>query len=471
MSLSSRTRKIHFVGLGGIGMSGIAELLLKLGHQVSGSDVQESEAVQRLRKLGALVQIGHSEAILQQQRPDVLVYSTAVRENNPEVIYARHEKIPIIRRAEMLGELMRLRRGIAIAGSHGKTTTTGLVSLILKAAQLDPTVVIGGRFDAIGSNAAWGEGQWLVAEADESDGSFLKLSPEVAVVTNIDREHLDHYQSFRAVQTAFEEFVDRVPFYGKVILCADDPYVRELGTQLRKPATWYGFAEAYAPDYLVRLTQEGATPHFEILTKTSGYRDVWLQTSLSVPGRHNVLNATAAALTAFEVGVTPETIARALTEFRGVQRRFQLRGEVGGCPVIEDYAHHPTEIRATLEAGRSVYAPREPLVIFQPHRFSRTRDQWSEFATCFGTATPVLTLPIYAASEPREAWAETIDGVSFAQNIRGGSGRFCATPAALLQELQQLRERGLLVAGTPIFILGAGDVAKLIPQILALPFR
>lgn len=466
MSLTSRPRKIHFVGIGGIGMSGLAELSLKLGHSVSGSDLGESESVQRLKRLGASVQVGHSAEILQAQRPDVLVYSTAVPASNPELTYARSHKIPIIRRAEMLAELMRLRRGIAIAGSHGKTTTTGLVSLLLKASGLDPTVVIGGRFDAIGSNAAWGDGQWMVAEADESDGSFLRLSPELAVVTNIDREHLDHYKNFASVTDAFSEFIDRVPFYGRVILCLDCEHVRSLTENLRKPITSYGFERKWEPDFLVRVTHEGAFPTFEILSKSSSYTEVWLKTQLSVPGRHNVLNATAAALIAHEVGAPLEKISLALRDFKGVQRRFQLRGEWQGHPVIEDYAHHPTEIRATLEAARSVYPQNEALVIFQPHRFTRTRDQWSDFAHCFVHSSRVLTLPIYAASEPREDWVKAFDGENFAKNVTGERGKFCSDRDDVIAQLRRLEAEGRLAPGCPIFVLGAGDISKLIPDLV-----
>lgn len=468
MSLTTRPRKIHFVGIGGIGMSGLAELSLKLGHGVSGSDLGESESVQRLKRLGALVQIGHSDEILQKQRPDVLVYSTAVPASNPELTFARAHKIPIIRRAEMLAELMRLRRGIAIAGSHGKTTTTGLVSLLLKAAGLDPTVIIGGRFDAIGSNAAWGDGQWMVAEADESDGSFLRLSPELAVVTNIDREHLDHYKDFAAVTDAFAEFIDRVPFYGRVILCLDCERVRSLTQDLRKPITSYGFDREWEPDFLVRVTSDGAFPAFEILSKSSSYTEVWLKTELSVPGRHNVLNASAAALIAHEVGVPVEKISSALRDFKGVQRRFQLRGEWRGHPVIEDYAHHPTEIRATLEAARSVYPSLEAVVVFQPHRFTRTRDQWTEFASCFVHSERVLTLPIYAASEAREAWVQAFDGENFAKNVSDQRGQFCPDRSDVLVQLKRLEDEGRLSPQAPIFILGAGDISKLIPDLLAM---
>jgi UDP-N-acetylmuramate--alanine ligase len=463
MSLIAKTRKVHFIGIGGIGMSGLAELLLKLGHRVTGSDANDSETVQRLRALGALVQVGHNEAIVRDSTPDVVVFSTAIASANPEIVFAREKNIPIIRRAEMLGEIMRLKRGIAIAGSHGKTTTTGLVSLLLRAAGLDPTVVIGGRFDAIGSNAAWGGGQWVVAEADESDGSFLRLTPELGVVTNIDREHLDHYKSFEAACEAFEDFLDRLPFYGRAILCSDCPNLRAMAPSLRKPRFWYGFDSAQEPDFWVKILSEGAQSNFEIYKKSNGYATPWMQLQVSVPGRHNVLNAAAAALVATELEVSPDVIRKALLEFHGVRRRFDRRGEWRGHPVIEDYAHHPTEIRATLQAARSVFGALKPLVIFQPHRYSRTRDLWSEFATCFAEAGHVVTLPIYAASEPREAWVDSFDGANFAKNIKHTKVDFYPDRDALLVALDSLE----LPAGTPLLVLGAGDVSKLIPELIA----
>jgi len=443
-------------------MSGIAELLLKLGHAVSGSDQNESETTQRLQSLGANIQLQHSAAVMQSNPPDVVVYSTAVASTNPELEYARTHKIPIIRRAEMLGELMRLKRGVAIAGSHGKTTTTGLVALLLQAGGLDPTVVIGGRFDAIGSNAALGAGRWLVAEADESDGSFLKLSPEVAVVTNIDREHLDHYKRFEGVLGAFEEFVDSIPFYGRAILCSDCPNVRSIASRLKKSCFYYGFEEKWQPDFLVKVLSEGAEPSFEILSKKDAYQKPWLRVRLSVPGRHNILNATAAALVAKELEVSDLVIEKTLKEFRGVNRRFQLRGECDGHPVIEDYAHHPTEIRATIAAALSVYAPLKPLVLFQPHRFTRTRDLWQDFGLCFEGAEKVLALPIYPASEPREDWVKEFDREAFAKNIKGDIASFCASKEELISLLGKLKSSNK----APILVLGAGDISKVIPLLI-----
>ncbi len=468
MSLIESKRSIHFVGIGGIGMSGLAELLLKLGHKVSGSDLNEGESVEKLKAAGALFQLGHKKDILEKNSPDVVVYSTAVKESNPELLYARQARIPVIRRAEMLAELMRLKRGIAIAGSHGKTTTTGLVSLILKEAGLDPTVVIGGRFDAIGSNAAWGRGAWLVAEADESDGSFLRLSPEISVVTNIDREHLDFYKNFENELKAFEDFLDRLPFYGRAIICSDCPHVRALSEQLKKPYLWYGLEKEHKPDFWLKIIEEGANPVFEVYEKLNTYSTPWLRVRLQVPGRHNILNAAAAALVARELEIPADVISKALGNFSGVQRRFQLRGSWRGHPVIEDYAHHPTEIRATLAAAKSVYKEKKPIVMFQPHRYSRTRDLWTDFSTCFQNSSLILSLPIYAAAEAAESWVRAYDGVNFAKNVSGTEAQFVENATELLSRIVHLEDEKKLVPGAPIFVLGAGDIAKIIPKLLAL---
>ena len=468
MSLTAKTRHVHFVGIGGIGMSGIAELLLKIGHRVSGSDSAESASTQRLKSLGAVVQLGHSDKIIESQKPDVLVYSTAVRIlENPETICARKMGIPLIRRAEMLAELMRLKRGIAIAGSHGKTTTTGLVSLILKESGLDPTIVIGGRFDAIGSNAAWGGGEWLVAEADESDGSFLRLNPELAVVTNIDREHLDHYETFEAGQRAFGEFLDHLPFYGRGILCADCSVLRKVASDIQRSFIWYGFEKERAPDFLLKIVQEGAESDFEIYRKVDSYSRKLCSIHLKVPGRHNMLNATAALLCALEIGVELSVGLAALTKFQGVERRFERKGSFRGHPIFEDYAHHPTEIVATLQAATAAFPNVKPIVIFQPHRFSRTRDQWQEFATCFKGAGEVWALPIYAASEIREKWVEELDGAKFAGNVSTGAAISFANHKELVAHA--LKNVESLKSGAPMLVLGAGDVAKVIPLLLASP--
>lgn len=462
MTISDKKRRVHFIGIGGIGMSGIAELLLKLGQSVSGSDLHESEVVTRLRGLGAEIQIGHDSKIVKDLQPHVVVYSTAVAAKNPELLYAKKNLIPVIRRAEMLAELMRLKRGVAIAGSHGKTTTTGLTSLILKTAGLDPTVVIGGKFDAIGSNAAWGGGQWIVVEADESDGSFLRLSPEIAVVTNIDREHLDHYKNFDAALNAFEDFIDRLPFYGKAILCSDCPNLRKLRPAINKLCVWYGTIEAHKPDYLIKIVSQGQGSEFDIYRKSDDYHHVWAKMSLSVPGKHNILNATAATLVAHELDVSANAIQQALLAFQGVRRRFERKGEWRGHPIIEDYAHHPTEIRATIQAAAAAFPGLKPVVVFQPHRFTRTRDQWKEFSTCFAGSDQVISLPIYAASEPRENWTKKYDAEKFSKNIKLRNVHFAHDVKSALATL----EKSELKKGSPIFILGAGDVNKLVGELL-----
>jgi UDP-N-acetylmuramate--alanine ligase len=466
MPLSEKSRNIHFVGIGGIGMSGLAELLMAQGHRVTGSDLSDSEAVKRLKGLGAEIQLEHGKAILEKYPPHVLVYSTAVSRSNPELLYAREHKIPIVRRAEMLAEIMRLKRGIAVAGSHGKTTTTGMLSMILKEAGKEPTVIIGGRFDAIGSNAAWGGGEWLVAEADESDGSFLKLSPEYAIVTNIDHEHMDHYGSMKGALGAFSEFLDRLPFYGKAFLCSDSPLLRELAPTINKAVSWYGFEKEHQPDFLLKILEEGASPRFEIYSRSDDYASVQMTITTSVPGRHNMLNAAAAALLARELDVSVASIAQGLRSFRGVRRRFELKGAIKGISIYEDYAHHPTEVEATLRAARSVFPANKVVAIFQPHRYSRTKLCWDDFAKCFAEASEVLTLPIYAASEKREAWAVELDDANFAQHIAKPQALFMPDFDAVAKRIAAWMEEGKLKEGDAIFVLGAGDVYKVIPKIL-----
>lgn len=458
MSLSNHKKKIHLVGIGGIGMSGIAELLLRLGHSVTGSDLNTSGYIsERLRSLGAEIQKGHSDEILKNQRPDVIVFSSAITFDNPELRYAREHQIPAIPRAEMLGELMRLKRSVAVAGSHGKTTTTGMLSLLAREGGLDPTIVIGGKFDAIGSNASWGQGQWMIAEADESDGSFLNLSPELAIVTNVDREHLDHYKDYNHAKEAFVKFINRIPFYGRSILCSDNDDLYQMRADIHKPHFWYGMDESRNPTYLVKIVETGKTStKFQIYKNSSDHeRKLMLETLLYVPGTHNVLNATAAIALADVLGIPPNVISKAISSFEGVKRRFEYKGQFKGSPVIEDYAHHPTEIRATLEAARSRYGVK-PLVVFQPHRYSRTRDQWTEFSKCFSEAEKVLTVPIYAASELAEEWTKKIDREFFAANIDGGIGKYFASiedlKLALADEMQSLG------SNRPLLILGAGNI-------------
>ena len=451
----------HFIGIGGIGMSGIAEILLNLGMKVSGSDLKRSAVTDRLAALGATIYEGHNAANV--AGATVVVTSSAVNARNPEVLEAHARKIPVIQRAEMLAELMRLKYGIAIAGMHGKTTTTSMVAAVLSAGGLDPTVVVGGRVDALGSNARLGASQYLVAEADESDRSFLKLSPILAVVTNLDREHMDCYHDMADVERAFVDFIDRVPFYGAATACIDNALLKSILPRVRRRVFTYGVAaEAdFRLEILDAILDAGQAPgqgssfsRFQVHTNAGPLGPF----EIHVPGRHNVLNATAAVAIARQLEVSPEKIAEGLAHFRGVDRRFQQRGQARGVTVVDDYGHHPTEIRATLEAARA--STRGKIhVVFQPHRYTRTQDLFDEFGGAFRDADTVVVLPIYAASEEpipfvtAERLAERIQGprVAFAPD-------FAAAVAAVTQSAQP---------GDLILTLGAGSVSQLAPQILS----
>ncbi len=447
------SQHVHFIGIGGIGMSGIAEILLNLGMKVSGSDLRRTPVTDRLSSLGATVYEGHDAAHV--AGATVVVTSSAVSAANPEVVEAHARKIPVIQRAEMLAELMRLKYGIAIAGMHGKTTTTSMVAAVLSAGGLDPTVVVGGRVNALGSNARLGSTQYLVAEADESDRSFLKLSPILAVVTNLDREHMDCYRDMDDVKRVFLEFMDRVPFYGAVTACADDALLAGILPLARRRVFTYG--EAAGADYRLEFlaaVQGSCFARFQVHTVAGALGPF----ELHVPGRHNVLNATAAVAIARQLEVPVEKIAEGLRHFRGVDRRFQHRGQARGVSVVDDYGHHPTEIRATLAAARDC-RPGRVHVVFQPHRYTRTRDLLDEFAGAFTDADSVIVLPIYAASE------EPIPGVT-AERLAGcirGTRVFYAPDfaAAVAAATTGVRE------GDLILTLGAGSVSQLAPQILA----
>jgi UDP-N-acetylmuramate--alanine ligase len=451
----------HFIGIGGIGMSGIAEIMLNLGIKVSGSDLKRSAVTDRLAQLGAAIYEGHNATNV--AGATVVVTSSAVHSNNPEVLEAQARKIPVIQRAEMLAELMRLKYGIAIAGMHGKTTTTSMVAAVLAAGGLDPTVVVGGRVDALGSNARLGTTQYLVAEADESDRSFLKLSPILAVVTNLDREHMDCYRDMADVERAFLDFMDRVPFYGAVTACTDNALLKAILPRVRRRVFTYGVAEE--ADYRLEFVDCGQKPNSEP-GQGSGFSRFQVHTAagtlgpfeLNVPGRHNVLNATAAVAIARQLGVEPEKIAEGLANFRGVDRRFQQRGEACGVAVVDDYGHHPTEIRATLAAARECCSGRIH-VVFQPHRYSRTADLMDEFSIAFGGADTVIVLPIYAASE------DPIPGVTaerLAERIKAARVEFAAEFAIAVSAVAASAREGDL-----ILTLGAGSVSQLAPQILA----
>ena len=439
-------------------MSGIAEVLLNLGYKVSGSDLKSSPITHRLANLGALIFEGHStENVI---GAEVVVTSSAIPADNPEVVQARAAHIPVIPRAEMLAELMRLKYGIAVAGMHGKTTTTSMIAAILAGAGLDPTVVVGGRVDAMGSNARLGKSQYLVAEADESDRSFLKLSPILAVVTNIDREHMDCYRNLRDVKRAFLDFMDRVPFYGMVVICNDDANLRRSLPQIRRRTVTYGTRRG--SDFHIRLGESAkisADNHPLGRFKVSfGNHDLG-EFRLHVPGAHNVLNATAAIAVGIGLDLQPDQIRAALENFRGVDRRFQLRGKAAGVSVIDDYGHHPTEIRATLAAARQC-GFRKVHVVFQPHRYTRTQDLMDEFATAFDDADSVVILDIYAASE------KPIEGITAEVLVRrlqeaGRSARY----AASFGEAAELAA-GVAQQGDMILTLGAGSISQLGPMIL-----
>ena len=470
----AKAQRVHFIGIGGIGMSGIAEILLNLHYPVSGSDLRRSAATERLAGLGATIFEGHAAANV--VGAGVVVVSSAVHADNPEVAEARARKIPVIQRAEMLAELMRLKYGIAVAGMHGKTTTTSMVAAVLTAGGLDPTVVVGGRVDAMGSNARLGQSHYLVAEADESDRSFLRLSPILAVVTNLDREHMDCYRDMADVENAFVEFMEKVPFYGACVACVDDARLAAILPRVRRRVFTYGASPQ--ADFVVRLLPHASKPESGLpgtpMPQSGGEKDcrsrfevaagadVYGPLELHVPGMHNVLNATAAVAIAAQLEVKPEAIAAGLQSFRGVDRRFQTLGQVRGVTVVDDYGHHPTEIRATLRAAKECGFGAIH-VIFQPHRYTRTRDLMDEFASAFEDAASVEVLDIYAASE------EPIAGVTapaLVQAIRNGrrgreSVAYAATSdGAIAWAIGRAKE------GDAILTLGAGSVSHLAPLVM-----
>ena len=451
-----KTRRVHFVGVGGIGMSGIAELLANLGYAVSGSDAKRSPVTARLESLGVTVQAGHAAANVGEA--DVVVYSSAVRPDNPEVAEATRRRIPVIPRAEMLAELMRLRFGIAVAGAHGKTSTTSMVALMLERAGLDPTAVIGGRLSAFGSNARLGRGEYMVVEADESDRSFLKLSPSIAVITNIDREHLDAYGSFADLQQAFTDFANKVPFYGAVVACADDAELCAVMPRVQRRLIRYGIdaADANLVATNVRFEGYGSRCTIEHRERRGGVVKTRLgELVLLVPGRHSVHNALAAIAVGLELDVPFAKIATALGEFRGAERRFENRGVVNGITVVDDYGHHPTEIAAVLSAARAAQ-PARIVVAFQPHRYTRTRDLMNEFGAALMTADEVVLTGIYAASE------EPIPGITIeALAAVVNNGR--STPVHVVPNLEEVAARvaDIARAGDLVITLGAGSIGGL----------
>ncbi|HUO14965.1 MAG TPA: UDP-N-acetylmuramate--L-alanine ligase [Verrucomicrobiae bacterium] len=456
----AKIQRIHFVGIGGIGMSGIAEVLLNLGYKVSGSDLKSSAVTQRLASLGATIFEGHRAENI--TGAEVVVTSSAIAPENPEVTDAHKLHIPVIQRAEMLAELMRLKYGIAIAGMHGKTTTTSMVAAVLAAGGLDPTVVVGGRVDAMGSNARLGKSQYLVAEADESDRSFLKLSPILSVVTNIDREHMDCYRNMRDVKKTFLEFMDRVPFYGMIVACNDDPLLRRVLPDVQRRTVTYGTRRGSDFQITLDLPLSQAAAEGAPLSRFRvryGKQDLGAFT-LHVPGVHNILNATAAIAVGIGLEIGIDAITHALDQFRGVDRRFQLRGRAAGVTVIDDYGHHPTEIKATLAAARQC-GFRKVHVVFQPHRYTRTRDLMEEFTTAFGDADSLFVLDIYAASEKP---IEGVTGEILAQRIADKSGK----PVRYVSSFAEAINAAVSAAGEGdmILTLGAGSVSQLGPMLL-----
>jgi UDP-N-acetylmuramate--alanine ligase len=447
-----KTQQIHLVGIGGSGMSGIAEVLLTLGYKVTGSDLAASDTTRRLEELGGKIFVGHQESNI--GAAQVVVISSAVSPTNPEVLAAKAKTIPVIPRAEMLAELMRLKYGVAIAGAHGKTTTTSMVASVLAEGGLDPTMVIGGKVNALGSHARLGRGELLVAEADESDGSFLRLSPTIIAVTNIDREHLDHYGSMEKVEASFLEFINRVPFYGLAVLCSDNERLRSLLSSVVKRYQTYGLHETEGfppPDFRatdIALKEWGSEFRAHFRGRALGpFR-------LAIPGIHNVSNALVAIAIGLELEIPVDLIRRGLAAFSGVERRFHLRGEKHGIMVVDDYGHHPTEIKATIAAAKQGWN-RRLVVLFQPHRYTRTRDLLDDFAGAFDGADCVFVTDIYAASE------QPIPGVSgelLAERIRS-TGHPSVTWVQQKQELPD-RVTPLLQSGDLVLTLGAGDIWK-----------
>ncbi|MDA8224932.1 MAG: UDP-N-acetylmuramate--L-alanine ligase [Betaproteobacteria bacterium] len=459
--MKHKVRQLHFVGIGGSGMSGIAEVLLNEGYVITGSDVSDSANTRRLRDLGAHVFFGHAAEHV--GKADAIVVSTAVREDNPEVVAARARSIPVVPRAIMLAELMRLRQGIAIAGTHGKTTTTSLIASILAQAGLDPTFVIGGRLLAAGANARLGQGDYLVAEADESDASFLHLSPILAVVTNIDADHMETYgHDFSRLQQAFVDFVERIPFYGRAVLCADDANVRAIMSRISKPVTTYAI-ESEADLRAVDVRAEDGRMCFGVV---NGGGKRLMEITLNVPGVHNVLNALAAIAIALEIGVPYAAIERALAEFSGVGRRFQRYGDVPLADgtrftLVDDYGHHPAEMAATIAAARAAFPGRRLLLAFQPHRYSRTRDLFEDFVAVLGSVDALLLTEVYAAGE---APIVAADARALARALRV-AGRLEPVFVARVEDLAQAvldNARG----GDVVLTMGAGSIGAVPGQIV-----
>jgi len=449
-------QRIHLVGIGGSGMSGIAEVLLSSGYAVSGSDIKASPVTERLRNLGAAIHAGHQAENV--HRAHVVVISSAVRPDNVEVVEAHRLKIPVIPRAEMLAELMRLKYGIAVAGAHGKTTTTSMVAAVLAAAELDPTFVVGGRVNHAGANARLGQGEYMVVEADESDRSFLLLAPVVAVVTTIDREHLDQYRSLEEIQDAYLQFVNRVPFYGAVILCLDEPNVQAILPQVKRPVITYGTSNQ-ADLIISDVALQGLSSEFRL---TFHGEDLGIFHLPSPPGIHNVRNAAAAAAVGLSLNVPADLIRAGLAKFGGVGRRFEIKGTYAGVTLIDDYGHHPAEIRATLEAARGCSYKRL-LVLFQPHRFTRTQHLWEDFCRSFNQADIVVVTEIYAAGEPP---IEGITGERLAEGISAAGHKNIVYTTTLQAGMEYLLREAR--PGDAVLTIGAGSVGRVLEQLAML---
>lgn len=454
MRLPREIGPIHFVGIGGIGMSGIAEVLINLGYAVQGSDAADNYNLDRLRKRGAKVSVGHKAENV--DGAEVVVVSTAIKRDNPELMAARGRRIPVVRRAEMLAELMRLKSCVAIAGTHGKTTTTTMVAALLDAGGLDPTVINGGIINAYGSNARLGAGDWMVVEADESDGTFLKLPTDVAIVTNVDPEHLDHFKTFDAVQDAFRYFVENLPFYGFAVMCIDHPVVQSLVGRIEdRRIITYG-ENPQADVRLVGLTAGGGGSKFKVVIRDrkSGAVHEIADLALPMPGRHNASNATAAIAVAHTLGVPDDKIRSAIAAFGGVKRRFTKTGEWNGVTVIDDYGHHPVEIAAVLKAARDSYTGKV-IAVVQPHRYTRLQSLFEEFCTCFNDADAVIVADVYAAGE---APIEGIDRDHFVEGLRAHGHRE-AIPLPAASELAGI-VKGLAKSGDLVVCLGAGNITQ-----------
>ena len=459
-----RVKRIHFVGIGGAGMCGIAEVLLNLGYQIAGSDMKAGDSTRHLERLGATVFIGHIAENIRDA--DVVVASSAVKETNPEIAAARAARIPVVRRAEMLAELMRYRHGVAIAGTHGKTTTTTMIATIFAEAELDPTFVIGGLVNSIGSNVRLGESRYLIAEADESDASFLHLQPLVAVVTNIEADHMDTYGGdFSRLKRTFIEFLHNLPFYGVAVLCIDDPVVRELIPSISRSVLTYGFSDD-ADFRIVDWQKNGMQSQFKIQRRDRPE----LAIELSIPGRHNVLNATAAAAVASDEGIDDKFIGAGLTRYQGVGRRFQLYGELpvrdGSVLLIDDYGHHPTEVAATIGGVRQAWPGRRLVMVYQPHRYTRTRDLYEDFSAVLSNVDALLMLDVYSAGEEPIAGA---DSRSLCRSIRSRG----KVEPLFVEKLDDIKEvlKGVLRPGDVVLTQGAGNIGAIAAELAATDLR